>query len=76
VIADCTLSLEERSALEHFNVHHAPDNQGHFVVSLAKRDLKTKLGESRSQALCRFLSFEKFTHSKGIFLDVTGVIQD
>lgn len=76
VIADCTLSLEERSAVEHFNLHHTRDSQRRFMVPLPKRILNVALGESRSQALRRFLSFERSTHTRGIFPKVKEVIQE
>ena len=41
-IADCTLSLEEHSTLEHFDMHHSRVEQGRIVVPLPKRTLTTK----------------------------------
>ena len=37
--------------------------------------METKLGESWSQAVCRFLSFERSIHSKGVFPKVQKVVQ-
>ena len=75
-IANCELSLEERDALEHFHSTHSRDDQGRFIVPLPKRSVKTKLGESRSQAVRRFLSFERSVHSKGQFPEVQKVMQE
>ena len=75
-IANSTLTLEERCALEHFNTHHSRDERGRFVVPLPKCPLESKLGESRSQAVCRFLSFERSIHSKGLFPEVQKVVQE
>ena len=75
-IADCTLTVEERRAVEHFNSHHSRDPDGRFVVPLPKRSLEVKLGESRSQAVCRFLSFEQSIHFKGLAPEVQGVMQE
>lgn len=38
--------------------------------------METKLGESRSQAVRRFLSFERSMHAKGVFPEVQGVVQE
>ena len=67
VIADCTLSLEERSALKHFNLHCTRDDKGRFVVPLPKRALTTKLGESRSQAQRRLWRLKNQLMSEGSF---------
>ena len=64
-VTDSTLTLEECCAVEHFNSQHSRNPDGRFVVPLPKRPMATKLGESRSQAVRRFLSFERSTHSKG-----------
>lgn len=69
-VANCTLTVEERCALKHFN------DEGRFMVSLPKRSIETKLGESRSQTVRRFLSFERSIHSKGVFPEVQKVIQE
>lgn len=75
-IANCTLTLEERCAVEHFNSHRYRDQDGRFVVPMPKRSMATKLGESRSQAVRRFLSFERSIHSKGIFPEVRKVMEE
>ena len=75
MIANCTLTLEERSTLEHFNLHYSRDEDGRFIVPLPKHSMEAKLGESRSQAVRRFLSFERSFHSKGVFPEVQEVVQ-
>ena len=75
-IANCTLTVEERCALEHFNSHHSRDDEGRFVVPLPKRSIETKLGESRAQTVRRFLSFERSVHSRGVFPEVQKVMQE
>ena len=52
-VANCTLSVEERCALEHFYSHHSRNEEGRFVVPLPKHSMELKLGESRSQAVHR-----------------------
>ena len=75
-VANCTLTPEEQCALDHFNSHHSRDKDGRFVVPLPKRSMETKLGESWSQAVCRFLSFERSMHAKGVFSEVQRVVQE
>ena len=76
VVVNCTLSREERCALEHFNSHHSRNNDERFVVPLPKRSMEAKLGESRTQAVHRFLSFERSIHSKGVFPEVQKVVHE
>ena len=61
IVANCTLTPEERCALDHFNSHHSRDIDGRFVVPLPKRSMETKLGESRSQV------FDGFCHLRDPF---------
>ena len=68
--------MEEQCALEHFYSHHSRDEEGRFVVPLPKRSMEVKLGESRSQAVRRFLSFERSVHSKSLFPEVQKVVQE
>ena len=75
-VANCTLTLEEQGALDHFNSHHSRDKDGRFVVPLPKRSMETKLSESRSQAVRRFLSFERSMHAKCVFPEVQRVVQE
>ena len=75
-VDNCTLTIEERCALDHFNVHHTRDECGRFIVPLPKRTMTTKIGESRSQAVRRFLSFERSIHAKGVSREVQGVVQE
>ena len=59
----------------HFDSHHYHDTQGRFVVPLPKRST-TGLGESRSQAVRRFLSFERSLHAKRLFIEVWKVMDE
>ena len=76
VVVNFTLTREERCAPEHFNSHHSRNNDGRFVVPLPKRSMEAKLGESRTQAVHRFLSFERSIHSKGVFPEVQKVVHE
>ena len=75
-ISNCSLTIEEQCALEHFNSHHSRNEEGRFVISLPKRPIETKLGESHSQSVHRFLSFERSIHAKGLFPEVQKVMQE
>ena len=46
------------------------------MVPLPKRPRSTKLGESRVQAVHRFISFERMLHAKGQFEEVEKVIDE
>ena len=46
------------------------DEEGRFMVLLPKRPMENKLGESHSQSVCHFLSFERSIHDNGIFTEV------
>ncbi len=61
------LTVEERCEIEHFNAQQARNSEGRFVIPLPKRSKETKLGESRSQAVGRFLSFERSTRARGTY---------
>ncbi len=76
VVVNSTLSLEECAVLTHFENHHSCDTRGRFIVSLPKQSLTTGLGESRFQAVRRFLSFEQSLHAKGIFSKVQVVMDE
>ena len=75
-VANSTLTPEERTVLHHFDAHHSRDSEGRFLVPLPKRSMATKLGESRAQAVRRFISFERAMHAKGEFEEVHKVIEE
>ncbi len=61
------LSSDERSVIQHFKDTHTRTEEGRFIVPLPKKPKSKPLGESRSQAVRRFLSLEKSLCSKGQF---------
>ena len=75
-VAHSTLTLEERSVLDHFQSTHSRTPEGRFVVPLPKRPTTVKLGESRAQAVRRFLSFEKSLHARRQFHEVEEVMEE
>ena len=64
-VANSTLTPEERTVLNHFDAHHSRDIP-----------TSTKLGESRVQAVCRFITFEQVMYAKGQFEQVEKVIDE
>lgn len=49
---------------------------GRFVVPLPRKHGVAPLGESRSQAIRRFISFERTLHMKGQFTEFKAVIDE
>ncbi len=62
--------------LNHFQAKHTRTPKGRFVVPLPKRSVAKKIGESRTQAVRRFTSFERSLHARGQFRDFEKVIVD
>ena len=58
------LMLEESTVMKHFQENHYHTPEGTFVVPLPKRSPVDPIGESRSQAVRRFLSLERSLSSK------------
>ncbi len=69
------LSLE-RSVVQHFEANHSRTKGGRFVVPLPRKPDSKSIGESRSQAVRRFLSLERSLHHKGRFPEVQDVMQE
>ena len=73
---DCNLSPEERSVMRHFCETHTHTNSGRFVVPLPKNPQAKPLGESRSEAVGRFLLLERSLHSKDQFPEFSAVVKE
>ena len=74
--SEVCLSSEERSVVQHFKETHHRNEAGRFVVPLPKKPHAKPLGESLSQAVRRFLSFERSLHSKGQFKAFSDVMDE
>ena len=70
------LSLEEKAVVHHFEREHTQDTSGRFVVPLPMKTDVTLLGESRSQAVRRFLNLEKSQRSKQQFEEFAEAIEE
>ena len=53
------LSIEDQGVLNHFKTNHYQTREGRFVVPLPRRSDVGPLGESRSQAVRRFMTLER-----------------
>ena len=71
-----SLTREERTVMEHFKNHHTHLPDGRFIVPLPRNPAAGPLGESRSQAVRRFLSFERNLHARGQFQEVESVVRE
>ncbi len=62
--------------VQHFSENHYRTDEGRFVVPLPKKPQAKVLGESRSQAVRRFLALERSLRAKGNFKEFDTVIQE
>ena len=70
------LSLQERTVIRHFKENHTKTKEGRFVVPLPKNPQTKPLGESRTQAVRRFLSLETILQSKNQFKEYATVMEE
>ena len=73
-----TLSMtpQEQYVVKHFHDNHSRTEEGRYVVPLPKKETTDQIGESRSQAVRRFLSMERTLRYKGRFHTVDHVIKE
>ena len=71
-----TLTPEERMVVSHFHNTHRRDEEGRFIVPLPRKPNAKPLGESRTQAVRRFMSLEHSLRSKNQFQEFSDVIQE
>ena len=70
------VTLEEHTVMKHFDAHQHRSKDGTFVVPLPKTSHPLILGESRSQAVRRFLSLERSLNQKNRFQEFQNVMQE
>ena len=70
------LTPEEKTVVLHFRANHVQGSDGRFIVPLPRKPDAKKLGESRSQAVRRFLSLEQSLHARSQFAEVDAVIRE
>jgi hypothetical protein len=71
-----TLSPVEKLVVDDFNLNHKRDADGRFIVRLPFKSDVTPLGESRTQALRRFLSIERRLHNLKVYDDYAAVVNE
>ena len=75
VDANCW-SMEERAVMKHFETHHSYSSSGRFIVPLPRKQNPAVIGESRTQAVRRFLYLERSLSIKGISKQFNDVINE
>lgn len=70
------LTPDEKAVMDHFKNHHVRLEDGRFVVPLPRKRGVAPLGESLSQAVRRFISFERTLRMKGQFAEFKAVIDE
>ena len=73
---ESTLSVEERTVVRHFKTNYSRSPEERFVVPLPRNPSAKSIGESRSQAVKRFLSLERSLTAKDRFKEFDDVIQE
>ena len=70
------MSLEERAVVTHFETNYSRTKAGRFMVPLPRKPGVKPIGESRSQAVHRFMTLERSLRHKNQFEDVDAVMQE
>lgn len=73
---ESSLSATERLVVRHFECNHRRSKQGRFIVPLPKNPSAGALGESRAQAVKRFLSLEHSLNRRDRFQEFDSVMQE
>lgn len=70
------LSMEDQGVMNQFKESYRIDPDGRFIVPLAKRPNVKPLGESRSQALRKFMTLERTLNKKKQFGQLDKVVTE
>lgn len=71
-----SMTVEERAVMHHFQTNHKRTQEGRFVVPLPKNPEAKLIGESRFQALRRFIALERSLTAKGTFTELDTVMRE
>ena len=63
-------------SIQHFQENHSRSEGGHSIVPLPRNSQSQQLGESRPQAVRRFLSLKWSLYSTGKFQEFSDIIED
>ena len=69
-------SHEERAVVNHFHANHSRTKSDRFIVPLPRKPDVKALGESRSQAVRRFMTLKHSLHHKDRFQEVDAVVPE
>jgi len=64
---ELNMSAKERLVVRHFECNHLRSKEGRFIVPLPRDPSAGALGESRAQAVKRFMSLERSLNHRGRF---------
>ena len=70
------LSPEERMVVKHFEKNHRRSDTGRFIVPLPRKPQAKGIGESRTQAVRRFLTLEHSLRSRNQFKEFSDVVEE
>ena len=70
------LTSEEQMVVTHFQDTHRVEEEERFIVPLPRKSGVKSIGESRSQAVRRFLSLERSLRSRKHFQEFSDVIRE
>ena len=70
------LTTEEKYVSLHFKENHYRLDDGAFVVPLPRKQAHPPIGESRSQAVRRFIKLEQSLHSRSRFEEFGSVVSE
>ena len=74
--SETVLSYEEKTVVQHFRDNYSQREDGRYVVPLPMKMNATPLGESRSNAVRRFLWLERSLRTKGQFDEFARSIEE
>ena len=67
---------EERTVIQHFESSHSRSSDGKYIVPLPRKPGITPVGESRTNAIRRFVNLERSLRSRGTFKEFANVVQE
>ena len=70
------LTQEEITIIQHFESSHSRSSDGKYIVPLPRKPGVTPLGESRMNAIRRFINLERSLQSRGTFKEFANVVQE
>lgn len=75
-LSEILLSPKDTAVVQDFEANHSRTSSGRFIVSLPKKGNVKPIGESRSQAVHRFLSLKRTLRAKNEFIQFSEVMKE